>query len=100
MNPGRAAKSAKFDSPFPCSYNDCTLGFVKLRDLKRHKDKVHDWCSKCELDFDDDLALINHKRATPDIHLCCAYCGDDFQCEAGRARHIALVNTETLHFLE
>ncbi|KAK4692966.1 hypothetical protein P7C71_g4336, partial [Lecanoromycetidae sp. Uapishka_2] len=86
MNAGKAAKSAKFDSPFPCTYEECTRGFLKERDMKRHKDEDHEWCRVCNKDFEDDEALLSHKIDS-ERHICCPKCGEDFRSEAGRDRH-------------
>lgn len=86
MNSGKAAKSAKFDSPFPCTYDKCTRGFVKERDMKKHKDDDHEWCRVCNVDCEDDDALLYHK-INSERHICCAFCGEDFRSEAGRDRH-------------
>lgn len=86
MKSGKAAKSAKSDSPFPCTYEDCTRGFVKERDMKRHKDEDHDWCRVCNEDCENDEALLFHKIDST-RHICCPICGEDFRSEAGRDRH-------------
>ena len=92
MNADKGAKSAKFDSKFPCPYKECTMGFAKERDLFRHKDDEHDWCRLCKEDFDDDAALLEHKKAS-ERHICCPECGEDFRSEAGRDRHLKQVSS-------
>lgn len=96
MNAGLKQKSAAQDSSYPCSYPECTDGFSRVKDLKRHKAKVHDWCSVCEIDCEDDVALIEHRKestmAGEGKHIACLQCGDDFGCEAGRDRHTKLVS--------
>ena len=87
MNAGKAAKSAKLDSNFPCTYKDCTRGFAKEKSMKAHKDEDHDWCRDCNLDFEDNDAFIQHKIENEDKHICCRICGTDFQSEGGRNRH-------------
>jgi len=86
MKSGKAAKSAKYDSPFPCTYDDCTRGFAREKDMKKHKGEDHDWCRVCNEDFEDDDALLFHK-INSERHICCAICGDDFRSESGRDRH-------------
>lgn len=96
MNSGFKDKSAANDSAFPCSYQTCDRGFYRAKDLKRHKIAEHEWCSNCDLDFEDDVALIEHRIASTlageGKHVACLKCGDDFGCEAGRKRHTQLVS--------
>ena len=96
MNSGFKDKSAANDSAFPCSYQNCDKGFYRAKDLKRHKIAEHEWCSNCDLDFEDDVALIEHRIASTlageGKHVACLKCGDDFGCEAGRKRHTQLVS--------
>ena len=95
MNAELKAKSAATDSAFPCSYPDCTEGFSRAKDLKRHKAADHEWCSVCDIDCEDDVALIEHRKestlAGEGKHIACLTCGNDFNCEAGRDRHMKLV---------
>ena len=83
---GQAAKSAKSDGPFPCTYDDCTRGFQKEREMLQHKADEHDYCPRCKLDFENDEALLEHKIDSED-HICCTVCGEDFMSEGGRDRH-------------
>ena len=96
-----AAKSAGKDSSFPCSYSDCGLGFSSARRLKKHKEAKHDWCSVCNIDCEDDVALIEHRKASTlageGKHIACLKCGDDFGCEAGRDRHTRQVSQLYCH---
>ena len=91
MNAGKLAKSAKHDSKVPCTYKDCTRGFTKETDMCRHKDEDHDWCRLCNVDCEDDLALLQHK-VDSDRHICCDVCGEDFRSETGKERHMRLVS--------
>lgn len=95
MNSGTAAKSAKHSSRFPCSYEDCTQGFERERELKVHKHDNHDYCRVCDEDFDDDKELLRHK-INSDYHICCCVCGDDFHSEGGRDRHQRQVSNQSL----
>lgn len=92
MNAGKPAKSAKQDSKVPCTYKDCTRGFTKEPDMKRHKDEDHEWCRLCNVDCADDEALLEHKVQS-DMHICCDVCGEDFRSEMGRERHLKQVNS-------
>jgi hypothetical protein len=94
MNAGKAAKSAKFDSPFPCTYANCTRGFVKEKDMIRHKVENHDYCRVCKIDFEDDGALLRHKINSED-HICCVVCGEDFRSASGRDRHQRQVRSDS-----
>lgn len=95
MNTGIKDKSAANDSAFPCSFPNCDRGFTRAKDLKRHKTAEHDWCSICDVDCEDDIALVKHRIASTlaedGKHVACLRCGEDFGCEAGRNRHVQLV---------
>lgn len=92
MNAGKLAKSAKHDSKVPCTYEDCTRGFTKETDMKRHKDEDHEWCRLCNVDCVDDVALLEHKVQS-DLHICCDVCGEDFRSETGKERHMRQVSS-------
>ena len=101
MNPDSSSKSAAKNSRFPCTFKDCDRGFAKSKDLKRHKKADHEWCEVCDLDFENDRALVDHKKEvtiaanTKDggKHNACLVCGEDFMCVAGRVRHAKLVSS-------
>ena len=95
MNAGKIAKSAKYDSKVPCTYEDCTRGFTKEVDMKRHKDEDHEWCRLCNVDCTDDEALLEHKVQS-EMHICCDICGEDFRSEKGKERHMRQVSSYTL----
>jgi len=86
MNAGTAEKSAKLASKFPCTYNDCTLGFMRAKELKTHKQDSHYYCRLCDEDFGDFNDLLCHKLENEE-HICCCICGEDFRSEGGRDRH-------------
>ena len=92
MNAGKLAKSAKHDSKVPCTYADCTRGFTKETDMKRHKDEDHEWCRLCNVDCADDEALLEHKVQS-EMHICCDICGEDFRSERGKERHMRQVSS-------
>lgn len=96
MHAGLGSSSVKNVLDFPCTYSECTMGFPTLKLMKKHKLARHDYCKRCDLDCEDDVALINHRIASTlsgeDMHIACLKCGDDFECEAGRARHNELVS--------
>lgn len=92
MNAGKLTKSAKHDSKVPCTYEDCTRGFTKEADMKRHKDEDHEWCRLCNVDCADDEALLEHKVQS-DKHICCDICGEDFRSETGKERHMRQVRS-------
>ena len=94
MNAGKLAKSAKHDSKVPCTYEDCTRGFTKETDMKRHKDEDHDWCRLCDVDCADLEALLEHKVQS-DKHICCDFCGEDFRSDMGKERHMRQVRSWT-----
>ena len=86
INAGTAAKSAKLASNYPCTYPDCTLGFVKENSMKKHKEEDHHYCRLCDEDYFDFDNFLYHKLETFE-HICCCICGEDFQSEGGRDRH-------------
>ena len=92
MNAGKVVKSAKQDSKVPCTYEDCTRGFTKESDMKRHKDEDHDWCRLCNVDCADDIAFLEHKVLS-EMHICCDVCGEDFRSEKGKERHMRQVSS-------
>ena len=92
MNAGRVSKSAKQDSKVPCTYKDCSRGFTKEADMKRHKDEDHDWCRLCDVDCADDEAFLEHKVQS-EMHICCDICGEDFRSERGKERHMRQVSS-------
>ena len=92
MNAGKVVKSAKQDSKVPCTYEDCTRGFTKEVDMKRHKDEDHDWCRLCNVDCADDEAFLEHKVLS-EMHICCDVCGEDFRSDKGKERHMRQVSS-------
>ena len=92
MNAGKIVKSAKQDSKVPCTYEDCTRGFTKESDMKRHKDEDHDWCRLCNVDCADDEAFLEHKVLS-EMHICCDVCGEDFRSDKGKERHMRQVSS-------
>ena len=92
MNAGKIAKSAKHDSKVPCTYENCTRGFTKETDMKRHKDEDHEWCRLCNVDCADDEALLEHKVQS-EMHICCDICGEDFRSDNGKERHMRQVRS-------
>src|SRR5690242_5854932 len=79
-----------------CTFAACDLHFATEKDMKRHKkhDDDHDYCHKCDEDFEsyDDLAY--HKIYRPDMHnKACRVCGEEFKSDSGLKRHIELVRT-------
>lgn len=91
MNGGKLAKSAKHDSKVPCTYENCTRGFTKETDMKRHKDEDHEWCRLCNVDCANDEALLEHKVQS-DKHICCDICSEDFRSDMGKERHMRQVS--------
>jgi hypothetical protein len=78
-----------------CTYADCDLHFESEKEMKRHKkhDDDHDYCHKCDEDFDSYDDLAQHKIYRPDMHnKACRVCGQEFKSESGLKRHIELVS--------
>lgn len=77
-----------------CTYAECDLHFATEKDMKRHKkhDDDHDYCHKCDEDFESYDDLSQHKIVRPDMHnKACRVCGQEFKSESGLKRHIELV---------
>ncbi|KAF3046966.1 hypothetical protein E8E12_009613 [Didymella heteroderae] len=82
-----------------CTYKDCDLHFETEKAMRRHKkhDDDHDYCDKCDEDFDTYDDLAHHKILRPDMHnKACRVCGQEFKSESGLKRHIELVKTYKL----
>lgn len=89
-----------------CTFPDCTQT-VEGRDaneekahekaydrLVKHKirNNDHDYCKKCDLDFECFDDFVSHKAKSSDkIHISCQWCGQDFGSHSGRNAHIAQV---------
>lgn len=74
-----------------CPYEGCYQRFKTERDLRKHKmrENDHEYCAKCNLDFDDWQGLVDHKASSPSSkHITCGKCGMDFGSLSGRERHI------------
>ncbi|KAF2126792.1 hypothetical protein P153DRAFT_321511, partial [Dothidotthia symphoricarpi CBS 119687] len=76
-----------------CTYKDCNMHFSTekaMRSHKKHSDE-HDYCHKCDEDFDSYDEFAHHKITRPDMHnKACRVCGDEFKSESGLKRHIEL----------
>lgn len=78
---------------FKCTYKDCDLHFPTKKAMRLHKYKEpsHDFCHKCNKDFDSWETLLEHKASTPEVHhLACRICGDEFRTPSGLRRHVEL----------
>ncbi|KAF2199745.1 hypothetical protein GQ43DRAFT_456939 [Delitschia confertaspora ATCC 74209] len=76
-----------------CTYNDCAMSFDTVLEMKRHKKyaKEHDYCPKCDEDFDSWDELTLHKAFRPDNHgKACRLCGEEFRSESGMVRHVKM----------
>jgi hypothetical protein len=78
-----------------CTYADCYESFDSEAAMKNHKkySEEHDYCHKCDLDFDDFNAFAFHKLTRPTEHnKACRVCGDEFKSTSGLRRHTELVS--------
>ena len=82
-----------------CTYEDCPRTFRTIKDMKAHKtkDPEHDYCSKCDKDFEDEMRLLIHKlslsKAGRNDHIACPICGIDFKSRGGCEMHIRQVRS-------
>ena len=90
MDAGRVSRPIKYESKFPCTYEKCTRGFMNKTAFNRHKEKEHDYCRVCEEDYEDGDKLFEHKMSSMN-HICCGVCGQDFNSEGGRDKHVRQV---------
>ncbi|KAL1979360.1 hypothetical protein VTN96DRAFT_6098 [Rasamsonia emersonii] len=71
----------------PCTYEDCRFYFDSEKEMKRHKASQHDYCSRCDEDFENEECLLIHKIKSTK-HIVCPLCGGEFRSEGGRDLHI------------
>ena len=96
MDAGKATRSIKYNSNFPCTYEHCTRGFMNKKAFKDHKEEEHDYCRDCDKDYDNWDELLEHKMNS-DNHICCGVCGQDFRSESGRDKHVRQVRRSDLY---
>ena len=80
---------------FKCTYKDCDMSFDTEKIMKNHKkhSDEHEYCSKCDEDFDSYEAYAMHKVSRPYEHgKACSICGDEFKSKEGLQRHIELTH--------
>lgn len=90
MDAGKATRSIKYNSNFPCTYETCTRGFMNKKAFKDHKEQEHAYCRECDEDYEDGEELLKHKVNSKN-HICCGICGQDFRSESGRDKHVRQV---------
>lgn len=77
-----------------CTYESCKLVFdteKAMRSHKKHSDE-HDYCNRCDLDFDSFDDYVQHKIIRPEEHnRACRVCGEEYKSLSGLRRHIDLV---------
>ena len=73
--------------------------FATEKEMKRHKATApeHEYCARCDEDFDFEEELLLHKLDSP-RHIACPICGQDFKSHGGKNAHIAQVSM-SLHSL-
>jgi hypothetical protein len=79
-----------------CDYEGCLASFDTEREMKSHKkySNEHDYCHKCDENFDSYEDLARHKAFRPDNHgKACRVCGEEFKSTSGLRRHIELVSS-------
>lgn len=81
---------------FKCTYRDCDMSFKTEKAMRNHKkcSDEHDYCNKCNEDFDSHEDYAMHKIARPEEHgKACRVCGEEFKSESGLKRHIERVSS-------
>ena len=86
-----APQSASKPTKLICGIDDCTRQFDKERYLKRHREKDHEYCTKCDIAFRDNDELILHKIRETAQHIACPACGIEFESQSGCNRHFGQV---------
>lgn len=57
----RNKKSQKMEWKDKCPFSGCSKGFTQIGNLKTHVKDFHHYCTQCELQFNNDAALLDHK---------------------------------------
>ncbi|KAF2269879.1 hypothetical protein CC78DRAFT_574752 [Lojkania enalia] len=86
--------------PVKCTFSNCSASFNTEMEMKSHKKhaKDHDYCRKCDEDFDSFEDWCMHKAFRPDNHgNSCRICGEDIKSESGLRRHIKLAGRHPLN---
>lgn len=80
----------------PCTVLGCSFSFNSVNEMIKHKvtSPSHDYCSKCDQDFEDEERLLIHKIKS-DLHIACPVCGLEFKSEGGCKAHIQQVSRYT-----
>ena len=90
------SKSGSVRELVKCPHKNCGLHFKSGKRLRGHKISTHDYCSTCDLDFEDDIGLIHHRIESTlqdeGKHIACLICGSDFGSQAGREAHFRQVS--------
>lgn len=71
------------------------MSFDTVKAMKRHKKDSgeHDYCEKCDEDFETDADLSMHKAFRPDMHaFACRICGEEYKTASGMKRHVQSVS--------
>jgi len=54
-------------SKVKCTYEDCPKRFASVDSMIKHKvkDPDHDYCKRCDVDCEDDMAYLIHQIQSP-----------------------------------
>jgi hypothetical protein len=65
-----------------------------MKSHKKHSPE-HDYCSKCDEDFETDADLMMHKAFRPDMHdIACRICGEEYKTPSGMKRHVNMTHPQ------
>ena len=90
--PSKADLEAKYSKKFPCNHEYCMASYRTAIDLQDHKEEFHEFCKKCDLDFENGDLYHLHKLEAWKKHITCPLCSEDFKSSGGRDRHIKQVS--------
>ena len=64
-----------YKSKFPCTYEQCTCGFMDHYAFENHKEEERNYCRVCDEDYINWDSLLEHKMNNGN-HIRCGICGD------------------------
>ncbi|KAK2785194.1 hypothetical protein FQN51_003937 [Onygenales sp. PD_10] len=83
-----ASREGQATVRIPCTIQGCKETFASEKLMKRHKlDTIdHEYCRRCDMDFDDEVEFLYHKIKSSK-HIACPICGIEFKSQGGQDIH-------------